>query len=175
MNPALDHAQFIPGDPRDRRARLDEYATGDTALARRTVLDARARRIAPQIAADGSQPQELARTRSRHYSAFDLVAYTRLAAIGRHVGVDLWDCRGPEGAEPVPGGGPPAAGRDRQRRPAAPRAGVPPVRGDRCGARGGRRRRPGGARAAVPRLQVPPGGDLWALRPAAEQLDSITG
>lgn len=31
------------------------------------------------------------------------------------------------------------------------------------------------ARAAVPKLQAPPGGDLWALRPAAEQLDSIAG
>lgn len=73
------------------------YATGDTGLARRTVLAARTLRIAPQIAADGSQPQELARTRSWHYSTFDLVAYTRLAAIGRHVGVDLWSYRGPDG------------------------------------------------------------------------------
>lgn len=31
------------------------------------------------------------------------------------------------------------------------------------------------ARRAVPRLEAPPGGDLWALRPAAEQLDSIAG
>ncbi len=31
------------------------------------------------------------------------------------------------------------------------------------------------ARAAVPKLEAPPGGDLWALRPAAEQLDSIAG
>lgn len=73
------------------------YATGDRDLARRTVLDARAKRIDPQIAADGSQPQELARTRSWHYSTFDLVAYTRLAAIGRHVGVNLWSYEGPEG------------------------------------------------------------------------------
>lgn len=45
----------------------------------------------------GSRPQELARTRSRHYSTFDLVAHTRLAAIGRQVGVDLWDYEGPQG------------------------------------------------------------------------------
>jgi hypothetical protein len=31
------------------------------------------------------------------------------------------------------------------------------------------------AKAAVPKLEAPPGGDLWALRPAAEQLDSIAG
>lgn len=48
------------------------YATGDTNLARRTVLNAQSARIAPQIAADGSQPQELSRTRSWHYSTFDL-------------------------------------------------------------------------------------------------------
>ena len=58
---------------------------------------ARAKRIDAQIAGDGTQPQELARTRSWHYSTFDLVAYTRLAAIGKHVGVDLWAYRGPQG------------------------------------------------------------------------------
>ncbi|MFE4583559.1 alginate lyase, partial [Streptomyces chartreusis] len=31
------------------------------------------------------------------------------------------------------------------------------------------------AQRAVPLLEEPPGGDLWALRPAAEQLDSIAG
>jgi hypothetical protein len=30
------------------------------------------------------------------------------------------------------------------------------------------------ARAAVPLLEAPPGGDLWELRPATEQLDPIT-
>ncbi|MYX93957.1 alginate lyase [Streptomyces sp. SID486] len=150
------------------------YATGDTALARRTVLEAGARRIAPQIAADGSQPQELARTRSWHYSTFDLVAYTRLAAIGRHVGVDLWDYRGPDGqslADAVRYLLPAATGRAAWPHPelefrryaatdvvhAAADAGDP------------------AARRAVPGLQAPPGGDLWALRPAAEQLDSIAG
>lgn len=73
------------------------YATGDEDLARRTVLGAESKRIDPQVAADGSQPQELTRTRSWHYSTFDLVAYTRLAAIGRHVGVNLWRYTGPDG------------------------------------------------------------------------------
>jgi hypothetical protein len=31
------------------------------------------------------------------------------------------------------------------------------------------------AQRAVAKLEAPPGGDLWALRPAAEQLDSIAG
>ncbi|KAF7362293.1 Alginate-lyase domain-containing protein [Mycena venus] len=42
-------------------------------------------------------PQELSRTRSFHYSTFDLVAYTRMAAIGKKVGVDLWGYKGSQG------------------------------------------------------------------------------
>ncbi|MET7940980.1 alginate lyase family protein [Streptomyces sp. NPDC005302] len=150
------------------------YATGDTDLARRTVLAARTLRIAPQIAADGSQPQELARTRSWHYSTFDLVAYTRLAAIGRHVGVDLWSYRGPDGQslfKAVDYLLPAATGTEPWPHPelefhrfaASDVVHAAADAGDRA------------ARAAVPRLETPPGGDLWALRPAAEQLDSIAG
>ncbi|PKW06535.1 Alginate lyase [Streptomyces sp. 1222.5] len=150
------------------------YATGDTALARRTVLAARTARIDPQIAGDGSQPQELARTRSWHYSTFDLVAYTRLAAIGRHVGVDLWRYRGPDGQSLVKAvdyllpaatgaAGWPHPELEFLRYAAADVVHAAADAGDRA------------ARAAVPRLEAPPGGDLWALRPAAEQLDSIAG
>ncbi|GAA3116087.1 alginate lyase family protein [Streptomyces rectiviolaceus] len=150
------------------------YATGDTALARRTVLDARARRIDPQIAADGSQPQELARTRSWHYSTFDLVAYTRLAAIGRNVGVDLWSHQGPDGQslfKAVDYLLPAATGAAKWPHPelefhrfaASDVVHAAADAGDAA------------AREAVPKLETPPGGDLWALRPAAEQLDSIAG
>ncbi|MFI6340355.1 alginate lyase family protein [Streptomyces sp. NPDC050535] len=150
------------------------YATGDNSLARRTVLDARARRIDPQIAADGSQPQELARTRSWHYSTFDLVAYTRLAAIGRHVGVNLWSYEGPDGQSlfravryllPAATGAEPWTYPELEfyRFAASDVVHAAADAGDRA------------ARAAVPKLEAPPGGDLWALRPAAEQLDSIAG
>ncbi|MFJ1967595.1 alginate lyase family protein [Streptomyces sp. NPDC087903] len=150
------------------------YATGDKELARRTVLDARAKRIAPQIAADGSQPQELARTRSWHYSTFDLVAYTRLADIGRHVGVNLWKYRGPDGQS--------LFGAVDYLLPAATAAAPwphPELEFHRyaaadivhAAADAGDTR----ARKAVRLLEEPPGGDLWALRPAAEQLDSIAG
>lgn len=149
-------------------------ATGDTALARKTVLDARTKRIDAQIAGDGGQPQELTRTRSFHYSTFDLVAYTRLADIGEHVGVDLWDYQGPDGQglfKAVDFLLPAATGAEPWPYPelefnryaasdivhAAADAGDP------------------AARAALPHLQTPPNGDLWALRPAAEQLDSIAG
>ncbi|MFE7856976.1 alginate lyase family protein [Streptomyces sp. NPDC057403] len=149
-------------------------ATGDRALSRRTVLDARTRRIDPQIAADGGQPQELARTRSWHYSTFDLVAYTRLAAIGRHVGVDLWAYRGPQGQSlsravdyllPAATAAAPWPHPELEfhRYAASDVVHAAADAGDEA------------ARAAVGKLEVPPGGDLWALRPAAEQLDSIAG
>ncbi|MEV6196825.1 alginate lyase family protein [Streptomyces sp. NPDC051920] len=149
-------------------------ATGDKDLARRTVLAAGALRVDPQIAADGGQPQELARTRSWHYSTFDLVAYTRLAAIGRKVGVDLWAYRGPDGQSLFKAVGyllPAATGAEPWNHPelefhrfaASDVVHAAADAGDRA------------ARAAVPRLEAPPGGDLWELRPAAEQLDSIAG
>ena len=150
------------------------YATGDRAPARRTVLDARTRRIDPQIAADGSQPQELARTRSWHYSTFDLVAYTRLAAIGRHVGVNLWAYQGPDGQGvskaldyllPAATGAAawPHPELEFHRFAASDIVHAAADAGDEA------------ARKAVPKLETPPGGDLWALCPAAEQLDSIAG
>ncbi|MEU5635173.1 alginate lyase family protein [Streptomyces rishiriensis] len=150
------------------------YATGDEDLARRTILNARTARIAPQIAADGSQPQELARTRSWHYSAFDLVAYTRLAAIGRHVGVNLWKYRGPDGQslfKAVDYLLPAATGAAAWPHPELDFSRFAATDVVHAAADAGDRQ----AQRAVPSLQEPPGGDLWALRPAAEQLDSIAG
>ncbi|KAA2254127.1 alginate lyase family protein [Solihabitans fulvus] len=63
---------------------------GGTADAAAVVKGAEASRIAKQVKADGSQPLELARTRSWHYSNFNAQALCRLAEIGRHVGVNLW-------------------------------------------------------------------------------------
>ncbi|MFH9012040.1 alginate lyase family protein [Streptomyces sp. NPDC017943] len=150
------------------------HATGDVALARRTVLDARGRRIAVQIAPDGGQPQELARTRSWHYSTFTLVAHTRLAAIGRRVGVDLWAYRGPDGqslSEAVDYLLPAATGAADWPHPELEFHRFAATDVVHAAADAGDPR----ARRAVPSLEEPPGGDLWALRPAAEQLDSITG
>ncbi|WP_446040008.1 alginate lyase family protein [Streptomyces sp. SID1121] len=149
-------------------------ATGDKALARTTVLDSRARRIDPQIAADGSQPQELARTRSWHYSTFDLVAYTRLAAIGKQVGVDLWAHQGPQGQslfKAVDYLLPAATGAAAWPHPELEFYRYAASDVVHAAADAGDSK----ARAAVPLLQAPPGGDVWALRPAAEQLDSIAG
>ena len=148
-------------------------ATGDKDLARRTVLEARFKRIAPQIAADGSQPQEPAGTRSWHYSTFDLVAYARLAGIGRHVGVDLWAYQGPAtqslfkavdylvpaATTAVPWPHPEVAF---HRYAATDVVHAAADAGDRE------------AQRAIALLEEPLGGDLWALRPAPEQLDSLS-
>jgi hypothetical protein len=70
---------------------------GDTARAREMVKRAQAR-VASQITKEGVQPEEMTRTRSMHYSLFNLEALSRTAEVGRTVGVDLWGFVAPTGA-----------------------------------------------------------------------------
>jgi hypothetical protein len=70
---------------------------GDSAVARRTLRESAPSRIASQVARDGRQPLELERTRPLHYSLFNLDAFTMLAEMGRHEGIDLWRYAGPRG------------------------------------------------------------------------------
>lgn len=55
--------------------------------------------IPARIDPDGSQPLEIVRPTSYHYSTFTLVAWLRLVAIGRASGVnvELWCYKGPDG------------------------------------------------------------------------------
>ena len=76
-------------------ASLALYA-GDTATARAMANEGKAR-IGWQVMPNGDQPLELARTRSLHYSSFNVEALSRLAEVGRKVGVDLWHYKAPEG------------------------------------------------------------------------------
>jgi hypothetical protein len=69
---------------------------GDTATARMLVNEAKAR-IGWQISAAGEQPLELERTKSMHYSGFNAEALSRVAEIGRLLGVDIWNYQAPEG------------------------------------------------------------------------------
>ena len=71
--------------------------TGDTANATTLATAAKTKRIDAQINADGSQPLELARPASWHYANYNASALCRLAAVAKHVGVDLWGYTNPKG------------------------------------------------------------------------------
>ena len=60
-------------------------------IARRVIAAFPARRIAPQFTREGKLPEELARTRSFHYSVYALLAAYDVAELGRCVGADLWN------------------------------------------------------------------------------------
>jgi len=66
--------------------------------ARKILETAREKRIAAHLAADGSQPHELERTKSLTYSVMNLRGLTRLAYHGKQLGVDLWNYRPADGA-----------------------------------------------------------------------------
>jgi hypothetical protein len=71
---------------------------GDQTLAHTIAETAKTNRIAFQIKPDGSEPLELARTKSFSYSVFNLDALERLAEEARLAGVDLWSYRAEDGA-----------------------------------------------------------------------------
>lgn len=87
-----NHGSFI-----DQQNAAMALYTGQTALAKSIVESVKLNRIDKQIKPDGSQPLELSRTMSWHYSNFNLVALGRLAEIGKNVGVDLWHYTSPSG------------------------------------------------------------------------------
>ena len=63
---------------------------GRDELAKKVLGEFPSRRIAKQIAADGRQPHELARTQAWHYSIFNLEALFNAASIADKLGIDLW-------------------------------------------------------------------------------------
>lgn len=143
---------------------------GDIGTAR-SQLEAQRDLIPQRIAADGSQPQEIVRPTSYHYSTFTLVAWLRMVAIGQRVGVDLWGYTGPNG-ESIPKAVeyiiPAAKGGDwpheelHMKRFAA--YGIVHFAAD-MGMRS--------AQEALPSLETAPTGAFWNLGPAVQQLDSI--
>lgn len=62
----------------------------DRRRARLVLSENTPRRILSQIEPDGSQPHELARTRSLSYSVMNLLGFMDAADLGTAVGVDLW-------------------------------------------------------------------------------------
>jgi hypothetical protein len=61
------------------------------------VLEEAKIRISSQIEKDGSQPHEIARTKSLSYSTMNLRGFTQLAFYGKKVGVDLWNYKDENG------------------------------------------------------------------------------
>lgn len=148
--------------------------TGNTSLSRKTSQGAKSL-IDLQIRPNGSQPMELARTRSWHYSNFNLGAHLRFALVAKKVGVDLFGYKGPDGQSlfgatnfllkaAVEG----KSAWEFEELEFKPYAATDNVH---AAADAGDSR----AKAAVPRLPPPPTGDIYLLRPAAEQLDNIAG
>jgi len=63
---------------------------GNTAVAQDIVRQVQKQRIPHQFLPDGSQPAELKRTQSLHYSFFNLEALSVVARVGEQLGIDLW-------------------------------------------------------------------------------------
>ena len=64
--------------------------TGDTTTARKVIEAFPERRLAAQIAEDGSQPHELRRTRAFHYSVYNLAHIVDMCYVAESIGIDLY-------------------------------------------------------------------------------------
>lgn len=64
--------------------------TGNTALAKATVVRGETTILRAQITSSGSQPRELTRTDSWSYSTYNLDALARFAQLAANVHIDLW-------------------------------------------------------------------------------------
>lgn len=124
------------------------------------------------IQPDGSLPGELRRTRSWHYSTFSLLALTRLALVTQKIGVDLWSYKGPKGQgitkaieyiTPAATGNALWGHKELQFKAYAAADII------RAAASAGHE----ASKAVIDKLEMPPEGDLWPLRPAPEQLDPV--
>lgn len=143
----------------------DTLATSRCELAK-TLIDT-------QITANGSQPQELARTLSFHYSNFNLGAHLRFALIAKKYGIDLFRYQGPQGQTLLKAADflIPAAVGGASQWPYPELSFTPYAATDNLHAAADAL----DFRAAgvVNQLLPPPAGDIYPLRPAPEQLDNI--
>ncbi|SEB86746.1 alginate lyase family protein [Paenibacillus sp. GP183] len=73
------------------------WFVGQNDLAKLIVEEAKKKRIDSQIEPDGTMPLELQRTKSLHYTVFNLEAFISLARVGEQVGNNLWDYTSTDG------------------------------------------------------------------------------
>jgi len=71
---------------------------GRIEFAEKVISEAKFKRIENHIRPDGSQPNELVRTRSLSYSSFNLEALFTLARLGKYAGIDRWNFKSGENA-----------------------------------------------------------------------------
>jgi hypothetical protein len=82
----------------DVQVALLALATERNDIAQAVLSDVIKKRLEPHLAPDGSQPHELARTRSFSYSCYNLTGLFDLATLAKHVGIDLWNWQSESGA-----------------------------------------------------------------------------
>jgi hypothetical protein len=70
--------------------------TNNTKLSKAIVANVQ-KRLESQMDSNGFFPAELARTTSLHYSLFVLEPFVKIAEMAKHVGVDLWNYKAPNG------------------------------------------------------------------------------
>ena len=144
---------------------------GDKALVQQETVKIQ-EHIDTTIEADGALPGELQRTRSWHYSTFNLLALTRLALVAQKVDCDLWSYTGPRGqsiAKAIEYIIPAATGREAWRHEELQFKAFAAADIIRAAAHAGHEL----SKRAIDELELPPDGDLWPLRPAPEQLDPV--
>lgn len=69
-----------------------------TDVAKKIFKDTMKVQLPLSIEEDGRQPQELRRTKALHYSLLNLAGLIKLANVGKHIGIDLWNYTTPRGA-----------------------------------------------------------------------------
>jgi hypothetical protein len=84
------HATNNHGSWYDMQAADIALVLGKNDVAKKILTEGLEKRLASQIMPDGSQPQELRRTKSLGYSLFNLQALCQLATLAEHAHVDWW-------------------------------------------------------------------------------------